>query len=66
MKQKTLNDVEEGELFFAFVTTVDGPDFRSFFKGKLVELANYYYHCECTTGDPWQAHKFAVNHQVWA
>lgn len=65
MKLKTLNNVDEGELFFVHVNTEDGPDLRSYIKGKP-NANRTHYHCECSTGDTWEALDFPLTKQVWA
>ena len=65
MKLKQLSDLEEGELFFAYVNTQDGRDFRSFFKGK--SLTNFpTILCNSTSDDKWLDHNFTSTQKVWA
>ena len=69
MKLKTLNNVEEGELFFAYVDTQDGKDLRSFIKCKHdLNLSVYHFVCDEANGngDEWHKKSFNRYDQVWA
>ena len=66
MKIKNLNTLDDGELFFAYVNTEDGKDLRSYFKGTPSITTPSVIHCECSTGDKWEAQDFQYYQRVWA
>lgn len=68
MKLKILANIEEGELFFAYVNTVDGKDLRSYIKGPLIkDMGRTCYFCEHTSGDSYMAKMFSSDKElVWA